>query len=52
MAELRLLDKSQLNLMRSFTPTIGEYPNLSVISGGQLETGVYYSVPGESTVIR
>ena len=40
--ELRLLDKSQLNLMRSFTPTIGEYPNLTVISGGQLETGVYY----------
>lgn len=40
--DLMIADVSQLNLMLGFAPSIGDLPDLNIINGGNLESGMYY----------
>ena len=40
--DLKITNAAQLNLMLGFLPAIGDLPELSIINGGSLVSGMYY----------
>lgn len=40
--DLKITDAAQFNLMLGFLPAIGDLPELSIINGGSLVSGMYY----------